>query len=454
MLGHWKAIGCDAKVLSWLAYGRKLRFHAPLEELAFPNPRSVFENAEFVEKECLKALAEGSSVLVDYSYARVINPILVDTKRRNGKKRMCLDLRYPNSETAAALFRLATLLKSLPHQLRPDDVLFTADLEQAYHSVPMHESAWPYMVFDSPLGLMTPTVLSFGDGVAPFTFHKITRPMVAFAQLAGLRLMSYLDDFLFMTEPARADSTRTFAKWLLPFLGWVVNEDKSDWSSGTAKESLGFIVDSADMRLRVPADKIASIAAQITEALTPARTTVGILHSIWGRIQSLYPALQGASAYCSEIGRQVVAENAQGKEGSDEVLLTGASRAELVMLRGHVQAWGPRGLPIPSLLRQEVMWSDAGEFGYGGHLKEEKAEHASILPSELIGTSSTRRELYGLRKVALRLGESLRGKKVLFLLDSRAGVHNMLNQGGSIRELNEGFRVAGGLQPARHRTLL
>ena len=40
--------------LSWLAYGRKLRFHAPLEELAFPNPRSVFENAEFVEKECLK----------------------------------------------------------------------------------------------------------------------------------------------------------------------------------------------------------------------------------------------------------------------------------------------------------------------------------------------------------------------------------------------------------------
>ena len=290
-------------------------------------------------------MAEGSSVLVDYSYARVINPILVDTKRRNGKKRMCLDLRYPNSETAAALFRLATLLKSLPHQLRPDDVLFTADLEQAYHSVPMHESAWPYMVFDSPLGLMTPTVLSFGDGVAPFTFHKITRPMVAFAQLAGLRLMSYLDDFLFMTEPARADSTRTFAKWLLPFLGWVVNEDKSDWSSGTAKESLGFIVDSADMRLRVPADKIASIAAQITEALTPARTTVGILHSIWGRIQSLYPALQGASAYCYEIGRQVVAKNAQKKEGPDEVLLKEASRAELVMLRGHVQAWGPRGSP-------------------------------------------------------------------------------------------------------------
>ena len=45
-----------------------------------------------------------------------------------------------------------------------------------------------------------------------------------------------------------------------------------------------------------------------------------------------------------------------------------------------------------------------------------------------------------MRKVALRLGENLRGKKVLFLMDSRAGVQNMLNQGGSVRVLNEAYR--------------
>ena len=154
------------------------------------------------------ALEEKSAVLVDRSFARAINPILVDTKKRNGKKRLCLDLRHVNSMTAHAAFRLASLLKNLPHMLREGDILFTADLEQAYHSVPMHHSAWPFMVFYCPgIGFLAPTVLAFGDGVAPFTFHKTTRPMVAFAQLAGLRLVPYLDDFLFCAEPQDADTT-------------------------------------------------------------------------------------------------------------------------------------------------------------------------------------------------------------------------------------------------------
>ena len=120
--------------------------------------------------------------------------------------------------------------------------------------------------------------------------------------------------------------------------------------------------------------------------------------------------------------------------------LSEASRAELVMLREHVQVHGPRGLPVPSLLREVRVWSDAGAVGYGGHMAGEEKEHHAALPADLIGSSSTRRELYAHRKVAMRLGENLRGKKVLFLMDSRAGVQNMLNQGGSIRELNQSYR--------------
>ena len=141
--------------------------------------------------------------------------------------------------------------------------------------------------------------------------------MVAFAQLVQIRLLGYLDDFLFAETPERAADTRTFARWLLPFLGWVVNEPKSDWSLTTSKESLGFIVDSEQMRLKVPSDKIMAIVRQISEELAPPQTTVGSLHFVWGRIQSLYPALQGASAFCYEIGRQVVEERGLGKEGPD-----------------------------------------------------------------------------------------------------------------------------------------
>jgi hypothetical protein len=40
-LGYWKAIGCDSFTLSWLAYGKKLTFFEPPENLSFPNHPST-----------------------------------------------------------------------------------------------------------------------------------------------------------------------------------------------------------------------------------------------------------------------------------------------------------------------------------------------------------------------------------------------------------------------------
>ena len=260
--------------------------------------------------------------------------------------------------------------------------------------------------------------------------------------MIGLRVMSYLDDFLWMARCENAESTKKFAQWLMPALGWISNTNKADWSMGSVKESLGFMVDAEQMRLHVPADKIANICDMITEALSGQSTNVGLVHSIWGKIVSLRPALQGASAYCYEIGRQIVTERANGKEGPDSMLLSQASRDELMMLKTHIAKWGPIGLPIPNTSQQIEVWSDASEVGYGGHLEPDgpRDEHAGVLPSELIGTSSTRRELYGIRKTAIALGERIRGKRVLFHVDSRASVFNMLNQGGSVRELNAAYK--------------
>ena len=98
-------------------HGKKLAFHDPAEvqNLAFPSPLSARDNAEYVAKECQAALDDGSALLVDYSFARVINLILVDIKQRNGKQRLCLDLRYPNRQTtAAAKFKWPHYIQTCP----------------------------------------------------------------------------------------------------------------------------------------------------------------------------------------------------------------------------------------------------------------------------------------------------------------------------------------------------
>jgi hypothetical protein len=60
-----------------------------------------------------------------------------------------------------------------------------------------------------------------------------------------------------------------------------------------------------------------------------------------------------------------------------------------------------------------------------------------------LGVQRARAELTMLRTHVRVCGprEVIRGKKVLFNMDSRAGVQNMLNQGGSKRDLNGEFRA-------------
>ena len=113
-LGMWKALGTCDKVLSWIAYGKKTTFNKEPENLSFPNANSAFLHHKFIYDEVDKGLKNGTLRLVDFSFAKVINPIIVDRKKKNNKLRMCLDLRYPNSQSAWVRFKLATLLTLSP----------------------------------------------------------------------------------------------------------------------------------------------------------------------------------------------------------------------------------------------------------------------------------------------------------------------------------------------------
>lgn len=221
-LGFWKAIGCSKNVMSRLAYGKKLSFRQEPEHLSFDNHKSISKHRDFVLEQSRDCLDATFFRLVDPSFAKVINPIKVEPKG-NGKWRMCHDLRCVNSETAYSQFRLSTLIGALPGLLQPGDELIVGDLTSAYYFVNMHESAWPYLCFDTPVGLMCGTSLLFGDGLGPFTFHKIAREIVAFAGAVGIRVMNYLDDWLWMAQPDRREGTKAFAEWLLPALGWTYN---------------------------------------------------------------------------------------------------------------------------------------------------------------------------------------------------------------------------------------
>ena len=283
---------------------------------------------------------------------------------------------------------------------------------------------------------MAGTCLLFGDAQAPFTFHKITRHIVAFAGRLGVRVLSYLDDFLWMAQPNKIAQTSAFAQWILPLLGWSLNQ-KCDFTPSTFKKFLGFYVDSEAMRLKAPFRKVRETSRMIRDTITTGAATVKHLQSIAGKIISLRLAIPGTRAWTRSTNELIAKATREGQAGGEAVPITEAVARDWTFLLTHMEKWSTIGLPLPSATRDVIVNADTGEFGYGGHTTNLRPniEHAGVLPEHCIGTSSTHREFYGLIRVAYHFRETLRGNKVLFRLDSRCLVCNLYKEGGRIPEL-------------------
>lgn len=209
--------------------------------------------------------------------------------------------------------------------------------------------------------ILAGTCLLFGDAQAPFTFHKITRHIVAISGVLGIRVMSYLDDFLWMATPDRIPQTSAFAQWILPLLGWSLNQ-KCDFTPSTFKKFLGFYVDSAQMRLKAPFRKVREISGMLADAIAGRSCSLEHLQSLTGKIIALKLAIPGTRA-CNLIASAIKG----GATPSQLIPLPDEVVEDFGFLLTHIPDWSTVGLPLPSAAIDISVRTDAGEFGYGGH---------------------------------------------------------------------------------------
>jgi hypothetical protein len=309
--------------------------------------------------------------------------------------------------------------------------MMISDLEKAYYSVPMHPDSWPFLCFDTPIGLLAGTCLLFGDAQAPFTFHKITRHIVAISGVLGIRVMSYLDDFLWMATPDRIPQTSAFAQWILPLLGWSLNQ-KCDFTPSTFKKFLGFYVDSAQMRLKAPFRKVREISGMLADAIAGRSCSLEHLQSLTGKIIALKLAIPGTRAWTRSANNLIASTIKGGTTPSQLIPLPDEVLEDFGFLLTHIPDWSTVGLPLPSAAIDISVRTDAGEFGYGGHTDNLRpnVEYAGSLPPEAIGKSSTYREFIGLHGVSNALRRTLRNKRVLFRLTPNVWSATSTKRGG------------------------
>ena len=432
-LGYWKAIGADVVTLTWIAAGVPIRYLMEPGKGKFKHALSHHEHIEHVRAEHAAHLADGSYMWVEAKQAAVLNPLQVEVNRK-GKKRMCADLRYPNGHMPNILFKQESLAKHVPQLVRKGDVMFTTDIEKAYYSVPIREDAWPYLCWEHEGGIIACTILVFGLCTAPFIFTKLLRAMLKFSRVLGVRVIGMIDDFLWIAKREEVGELIEYVRWIMPALGFKLN-DKCVWEPSTRATFLGMDVDSERMEFVVPDDKIKDAKGLVRAMRMSADRKEWIkvlgMQTLTGKLMSMELAIPGVRVWTRAMYRGIARAQAWGTG----VEVTSDMRNEFSFWTNRLKDTSKNGMPILLAAVDLTINVDASDVGYGA-VMEGKA-WGGALSEEVLGGSSTLRELRGLRQA---MGEAwmeteARGKRVHIRMDSYPAICNLENGGGQVVEL-------------------
>lgn len=445
-LGFWKAIGADRTVMSWIGYGVDICFVSTPAPVQFTNSSVMSKRYEnFIDGEIEKHVKDGLAVKVGGSEVHLVHPMLV-VENAQGKRRLCDDMRWPNAFQASPSFKMQSLEHDIPELVQPGEVLFTKDLEKAYYKVMMAPRARKFQNRSWKGDFYQMCCLLFGMCNAPFVFTKICRPIVRFFGSALAKLLNFIDDWLLSAEPGKLERLKIFFENVLKLLGWTFN-DKGE--EGSSVVFLGYIVDAVKREFSVPECKIVRARDQLrTLAEAEKRGTLvrtDNLLSLLGQIGSMRLAIPSVSCWSRELYSpwqglapmvgQLVGGHIIVSAGSAPVFcrITKEMVREISMLDELLAQ--KNGAPFMKKSLELDLFCDASETGWGCFVLQE--EVTGLFSSDLIGKSSTLRELSGLLAClqTTQIERWVKGKSIRINMDSAPAIANLTKGGGPIKEL-------------------
>ena len=290
----WESISAPPFVLSVIREGYKIPFlHTPPRAF-FPSNKSSHEHNQFVAS-AIKELLRVGSVLECPTPPTVVNPLSVSVQS-NGKKRLILDLRYPNTYIKKSHVKFEDAKAMLGLLANPAQYwMFSFDIKSGYHHIDIHASDQQFLgfawVFDSNPRYFVFTVLPFGQSTGPYIFTKVIRPLVKHWRSKAIRIVVYLDDGLGASSTFDAATKQSLSvRADLVASGFVPNCDKCQWSPTQQLTWLGLDWDLLNQVLKIPARRVTRLLTEI-EALadhTKCKTTITArkLASVAGLIMS------------------------------------------------------------------------------------------------------------------------------------------------------------------------
>ena len=359
---NWRLISSDPDVLAAVV-GYKLEFTTTLFQTGLP-PVLHFSKSDSakIDTEIQSLIQIGALKQVQPEADQFLSNLFL-VRKRDGTSRPVINLKGLNGFLQYTHFKMEGihLLRDL---VQPGDWLGKVDLKDAYFVVPIWKGHRKYLRFLWKDTLLEFACLPFGLALAPRLFTKIMKPVVALLRRAGIRVIIYLDDLLFMyaTQEGLREDMAT-ARYLLENLGFVINLEKSVFVPTQKLEFLGFVINTIDMILVLPDDKVKSIKSLCRTLLGQQLVSVRDLSQLIGKLTASIQAVFPAPFHYRHLQHLKNQGLAKGS-GYDSCLpLSREAREEIQWWLVDLEAWNGRA--ILSSPPDLVIETDVSKVGWG-----------------------------------------------------------------------------------------
>jgi hypothetical protein len=405
-------------------WGRILDMREMNEEL-----RVTF--ARLIEKD----VTPGSIERVDFKDARFVCPIFLDVNEA-GKGRLIHDLRPLNRWMKTNNVSYARVRDAIDLcRGRRDMVASKLDLRSAFRHVGIDKQDGNWLCFavrgvDGKVQAWRWATLPFGATASPDIFWDALQPALEALKAAGVIHLAYVDDILIMARSAaELDEAMVKTMNILAERGWQVAAEKTYPYAHDRVVFLGLRVDIDRGKLAIPAQKINKLKRRCRAATSGTRVTLEELQKINGLLSFFMEAVPTLGLFRRNL---IDATTEASRLPGRHVWRQGGLAAELTFWAGTGadeltarEAWDHDVIGDVQHLAGATDSSEDGAGGIGwkgtaptpdlgawtggpptGHLWRETDDQtilAEALPTELLGASSTARELGGLLGLARRM---------------------------------------------------
>ena len=287
---NWERITQDRWVLQAIKGYQLELIQTPWQSKPMPEINSSAEEKGKISEEIKELLSKGAIVETTISQKSFVSQIFLVEKKEGGK-RPVINLKALNTFVRREHFKMEGL-HTLPDLIQAQDWMIKLDLKDAYLQVPIHPDCQNLLQFQWEHKAYQFQCLPFGLTSAPRVFTKVMKPVVGALRHMGIRLIIYLDDILILHQ-SKEELIQLVPMicQMLEALGLVVNQKKSILVPEQRMEFLGFLVDTANLQLIFPPEKLRKIQQLAHHILHQQNVSVRDLARFVGKVSALVRAI-------------------------------------------------------------------------------------------------------------------------------------------------------------------